>query len=236
MRRRNREIGVFSMSALDLFCSAMGAFMLIFLIAMPYYRKSDDLIQQIQQIQTRNRQLEEEDARMREQNRKLQVESEETGRWIRDLEARAADMSQRLSRTFLVIIATWNTMADIDLHVETPAGNRYSYQTHNRLEPGGRRPHYPGEDAELSFDANAEIPSRGGVEVWKVIQAAPGRYLIGLDKFNPNGDTRPTEVELLVLHRDGSEHRGGFRLSEHEHLERAVMTISVSGDGEATIR
>jgi len=36
-RKRNREINIFSMSALDLFASALGAFILIAIIALPYY-------------------------------------------------------------------------------------------------------------------------------------------------------------------------------------------------------
>lgn len=37
MRRTSREINIFSMSALDLFASAMGAFILIAIILFPYY-------------------------------------------------------------------------------------------------------------------------------------------------------------------------------------------------------
>lgn len=37
--RKNREINVFNMSALDLFASALGAFILISIILMPYYLK-----------------------------------------------------------------------------------------------------------------------------------------------------------------------------------------------------
>ena len=44
MRRRNREINIFSMSALDLFASALGAFILIAVIALPYYLKTDHLL------------------------------------------------------------------------------------------------------------------------------------------------------------------------------------------------
>jgi len=40
MKRKNREINIFSMSALDLFASALGAFILIMLILMPYYLKT----------------------------------------------------------------------------------------------------------------------------------------------------------------------------------------------------
>ena len=39
MRRKSKDINIFSMSALDLFASAMGAFVLITVILMPYYLK-----------------------------------------------------------------------------------------------------------------------------------------------------------------------------------------------------
>ena len=37
MRRRNKEINIFSMSALDLFASALGAFILIAVVLFPYF-------------------------------------------------------------------------------------------------------------------------------------------------------------------------------------------------------
>ena len=37
MRRRNREISIFSMSALDLFASALGAFILLTIVIFPYF-------------------------------------------------------------------------------------------------------------------------------------------------------------------------------------------------------
>jgi hypothetical protein len=39
MLRRNREINIFSLSAIDLFCSGMGAVMVLMVLLMPYYRK-----------------------------------------------------------------------------------------------------------------------------------------------------------------------------------------------------
>jgi hypothetical protein len=39
MLRRNREIVIFNLSAIDLFCSGMGAVMVLMVILMPYYRK-----------------------------------------------------------------------------------------------------------------------------------------------------------------------------------------------------
>lgn len=50
MRRKNREISIFSMSALDLFASALGAFILIALIALPDYLKTVPVKVEIQQL------------------------------------------------------------------------------------------------------------------------------------------------------------------------------------------
>jgi hypothetical protein len=40
MKRPSREINIFSLSALDLFASAMGSFILIAVMLFPYYQKS----------------------------------------------------------------------------------------------------------------------------------------------------------------------------------------------------
>ena len=41
MKNRSREINIFSMSALDLFASALGAFILIAIVLMPYFLRVD---------------------------------------------------------------------------------------------------------------------------------------------------------------------------------------------------
>ncbi len=41
MKKRNREINIFNISALDLFASATGVFMVVALVLMPYYLKTD---------------------------------------------------------------------------------------------------------------------------------------------------------------------------------------------------
>ena len=42
MRRPNRETFVFTTSAVDLFASALGAFILLVMLLFPYYRNSGD--------------------------------------------------------------------------------------------------------------------------------------------------------------------------------------------------
>jgi len=45
MRRPSRQLNIFSISALDLFASAMGAFVIIAVILFPYYMKNDDFME-----------------------------------------------------------------------------------------------------------------------------------------------------------------------------------------------
>ena len=53
MRRLNRETTVFNTSAIDLFASALGAFILLVMILFPYYRNAgdDDAFSRTQEIQ-----------------------------------------------------------------------------------------------------------------------------------------------------------------------------------------
>ena len=44
MLRRNREIVIFNLSAIDLFCSGMGAVMVLMVLLMPYYGKTDPVV------------------------------------------------------------------------------------------------------------------------------------------------------------------------------------------------
>ena len=57
MRRPNRDTTVFSTSAIDLFASALGAFILLVMILFPYYRNegSDDAFSRTQEIQDMRR-------------------------------------------------------------------------------------------------------------------------------------------------------------------------------------
>ena len=50
MKLRNREINIFSMSALDLFASAMGAFMFLAIIALPFFPNTGDSVERIQDL------------------------------------------------------------------------------------------------------------------------------------------------------------------------------------------
>ena len=78
MKKKNRDINIFSMSALDLFASAMGAFLLIAVMALPYYLKVDpDLVEEISQLKTEIVQNETKIATLQEELKKCREDGAE---------------------------------------------------------------------------------------------------------------------------------------------------------------
>src|SRR5690606_21825283 len=103
MRRPSRELNIFSISALDLFASAMGAFILIAVILFPYYQQNAKILQELKEakaahaaaVAERDRALAEraeavaERDRLREEVRKAQDE-------VRAARERQAEAEARL--------------------------------------------------------------------------------------------------------------------------------------------
>ena len=69
MKKRSREINIFSMSALDLFASAMGAFILITIVLFPFFPNLSDSSKRIVEEKAR---LEQERAKLRQERTGLE--------------------------------------------------------------------------------------------------------------------------------------------------------------------
>ena len=92
MKKKNREINIFSMSALDLFASAMGAFLLIAVMALPYYLKVDpDLIEQVKKLKTEIVQNETQIATLKEELKKCQ---EDGAKAFREAQAKIESLTK----------------------------------------------------------------------------------------------------------------------------------------------
>ena len=76
MKKSNRELNIFSMSTLDLFASAMGAFILITLVLFPYVLNTGDSEDQVadEQVAQVKAQLEEQLAQLKAQLEKQEAE------------------------------------------------------------------------------------------------------------------------------------------------------------------
>ncbi len=86
MKTRNREINIFSMSALDLFASALGAFILIAIILLPFFPNlnanidSEKLKRENEKLKAENEQLEKRVEAMRRSSQSPNSENEKLKR------------------------------------------------------------------------------------------------------------------------------------------------------------
>ena len=112
MKRKSREVNVFSMSALDLFASALGAFILLAVIFMPFFPNTGDhpkiseaLIDRLAQAEARTvaleSELEQASAQLAQSNADLascqESASSEQAR-IQELERQLEQQSQALAQ------------------------------------------------------------------------------------------------------------------------------------------
>ena len=106
MRARNREFSILNMSFLDVICGAMGAFLIVMVILMPYYKKeAQDFLQSIgnlkQELAETTQRLEETELELAEVRRELnqQINASLFGLAIREKKIVVLlDLSGSLSR------------------------------------------------------------------------------------------------------------------------------------------
>lgn len=95
-KRPNRELAVFSLSALDLFASAMGTFILMAVVLFPYYLRNEEPVRKLQQgaatvedlkrriaaAETQEREAKAAAAKARAETEKAKAETEQTKRGL----------------------------------------------------------------------------------------------------------------------------------------------------------
>jgi len=90
VRLRSRELNVFSMSALDLFASGMGAFILVTVMALPFFPNTGDSGEDIKVVQAaldnERRQREDAERQLSDARRRLTEAQRQRDRALRDLE------------------------------------------------------------------------------------------------------------------------------------------------------
>ncbi len=209
MRRRNRELNIFSMSALDLFASAMGAFMIIALISLPYYLKTDHSL-----MAEANRQREVAN-RQRAEAERLMQEAEDARQGMREYEQRALAAESQLQRTFLVVLVTWSTRDDVDLHLVDPAGATFWFQ--NRRNPGR-----PGELSE-------DVIQGPGNEVWQTEVAEPGLYSVCIHRYTTR-TSGIVQVRGSVFHKDGRLGLSEVGLTRNQMAALGAVEVDEQGN------
>lgn len=256
MKKRSREINVFSVSALDLFASALGAFILMSLVFMVFFSMTSRDSGESSEVQAslercevelaaaqarhdellaRNAALETRVGQSVEPSSLQQCQSEldATNAALRlcqaDLEGATGvavsleqtenelDACRRaLQKTFVLVIASWSSRDDIDLHVVDPAGREFYYR--NRREPG--------TPAALEED-NILGP---GNEVWLHPSAEPGRYRVCYKLFRGSR----ARVRGSVLWQEGKIEIPNLTLSRTGQVQVAVHVV-VNNDGRVSL-
>ena len=229
MKFRSREFNVFSMSALDLFASALGAFILITIVLMPYFLRlnNEEVMRMRMELAETRASLEQAERALmecQEREASCQAELESARRDAESLQGCQADLNacqKRLSKTFLAVVIQWATRShDVDLHIVDPAGKEFYYVNKR----------FSGHPGELSADTTVGP----GVEIWEVPAALPGKYRVLYNLYKKGGNDAPAVVKGGVYHRDGHDRLGERRLTR-EGRKEMVAEITVGDDGDVEI-
>lgn len=251
LRRNKNNLTIFSMSALDLFASALGAFIVITLMLMPYYLQTDHTmrleIQQLEQKLAATQQqldacsgerdacgesLEQQLSERSKQQLKLQLSDKALQQCLpkqlqclaeqKTCQVELRQCQQQLQQTFLAIIIQWSSKDhDIDLHVIDPAGAEFFY---SQKTVAGR----PGE-------LSADTTNGPGVEVWEIPVAGPGKYHVYYKYYADHGNTTAATVSGGYYHRDGHKAFTDVELrSVNEKPLVGVITVTASGETRFT--
>ena len=125
---------------------------------------------------------------------------------------------EELKRRFLLIIISWNTGDDVDLHIIDPRGREYYY--------GARS--FSGSAAKLEED-NTTGP---GNEVWLHPEATPGDYRILYKLFSKHGSEVTVRGSMLTP-EGRTPFRDRFLSREGDKVD--IVTVRVDDDGYASI-
>lgn len=98
MKRPDRTLNIFSLSALDLFASAMGTFVLIAIILFPYYQKNSKILAQINQTSEQLRKTRAENKKLSRDNRRLERQNKSLQRRVAALERTVRDLKRQMPK------------------------------------------------------------------------------------------------------------------------------------------
>lgn len=148
MKKKNRQVNIFSISTLDLFASAMGVFLVIAVISLPYYLKSNKKIEkEFKILKKQNEQISKKLAQAQKENNSLK------------------------KSTFCVIKMEWKSKNthDVDLYVTDANANVFFYK-----QPKIKGDN----NSLLTVDAGYPKLTNSGAEIWLTKKLKKGTYTI----------------------------------------------------------
>jgi len=212
MQRKNRDIVIFNLSAIDLFCSGMGAVMVLMVLLMPYYMRPDakPMADQIAKMEAEMESRQKETEALKAQNESLQKDN-----------SAARD---QLAKPFLAVAISWDVSnVDIDLHVVDPQGRRF----------------YFGKKSNAGSKAVMEVDSTKGPgnELWLHPEAGPGAYQIYYHYYS--GEAPAVPVRGMAVYHGGRMPLSASPVNLSLQSRGAPVKICdllVASDGRLTVR
>ena len=226
------------MSVLDMFASALGAFIMVAVILFPYFNQSrqfKDLEDKIKASQVDLNVVKASLSRSEDESRRQAQQIRQ------NLQAQAmlTECQGRLERCrgnlslFLVVAIEWDDPYDIDLIVKAPDGFEFSYSQKTRRATGGGT-QSGGAPATNTGELSLDMLAGPGIEVWQDSRPAQGEYSVYYSA-GPIRGTAPVAVHGWTIDRVA-----GRRLLEKRMLkanEKRVLaaTLKIESDGRVTV-
>lgn len=233
MRRPNRNIEIFSMSVLDMFASALGAFIMVAIILFPYYQKNKPIKEKLDAEIAELKRMQEDVDKTNAAGQKLEEQNNDTRAEIRKVQLAQVELNQckqgiaacliETRSTFLLVKIEWTQGEDVNLHVTDPQGREFFFLKSNRSGQS-----HPGSQARLSTDSTSQ-----GVEIWQIPTADTGTYQIEYAiESNPSS---PVAVEGFFFDKNGKKPLPSKTLGNGQLRVRAA-SIEIAADGRVTMR
>lgn len=237
MRRPHRNIEIFSMSVLDMFASALGAFIMCTIILFPYNKDvSKELGAAKQELSKKDKQLAATKMKAEEVAKRVRLQEADVQR-VRKAKAelnqckKSENLCQaELAKTFLLVQIEWASPANVDLHVTDPNKNEFYWFRTNKT-----RLDFKNSAAQLSID----VVRGPGIEVWIDPEAVPGKYLV--DYVLRRVEDHDVLVTGAIFDRYGRKaipqkvlKRGDAR--EGGLLRMRAVEIEIGRDGQIAMR
>ena len=234
MRRPSRNIEIFSMSVLDMFGSALGAFIMITVILFPYFnqhRKLAAIKLKIGQVQAELLRIKGLNLKYMKLKNTLEKETlritVRPGAIDKCLKLKEA-CKISLGKTFLVIGTEWHERCDVDMYVTDPQGNKFTFLFNNRDG------HFKNSKAQLSLD----MRDGPGIEIWQNPEAQVGTYKLQYDVVRCSAGFDAVHINGWSIDRSGGERDFPVRVVRSADFEQKidVATFRVRPDGSVAIK
>ena len=252
MKRRNREVSIFSMSALDLFASALGAFILIAIVMFPYFpntgtadqRDLDAALERLQAEETSNQELQEVLREIREAAA-AQDAAAAAQREVSEAQAEAAAAQREVSEAQEALAEGGDRERALEQALERERRRKFLLVTISWsddddvdlhvVDPAGNEFYYAARSHAGSGARFEEDTTDGpGNEVWLHPQVTPGEYRVYYNLFS-DGGAPGVSVRGSVVHSIDRDELPSRRLTRVGN-RTLVATVVVDQDANVTVR